>query len=581
MIQPASAAVSSAPSPARETTHDTSDAAASNADGGGVGTLPVSRRVLALVIAVIAAHALLAWHVRARGIFTSGDDAAYLLLGRALRALSYREVQFIGEPIAARFPPGYPAVLAILGPFGDRLGVIAAAGVAFTASGLIALFDVIRRRWSEQLALLVTAVVAVNPAVVANAGAIASEGMFTAATLWALWAADRSDHGERRGFVAGAAAIIAAMTRSAGVTVPVSLGLHWLFRRRYRLATTLALASALTVGVWLAWTAVAPKREVRRSYIDDAVNIRSGDGTMLGTLVARITTNVATYGGQALPSELHLPLSRRTQVDNLAWVALLIGLGLTGAASAWRRWNTAAIWTVVYAGLLTVWPFTLPRFLHPALPVIIAFVLIGAWTIGQRFARSKGTATIGAATTGALLAAYGLGGSAQLVSQAVACDRARVDCAPPASLDYLDAAKYLAAHTPSDARLIVPKNATVYYYARRQSAFWDEVIVQDSASFLPFLERNGVGYVLITPVYSDQLTLARLALTHCTHFDLVQAFSPETIILMRRETPSAERDTPACRAAARAASRAAVRDSGDDADTFRIVDYGDTVRIVD
>ena len=270
MTQSASAAARNAPPSAREVTLDNTETAAFGVDGDGVAAAPLSTRVLVLVASVIVAHALIAWQVRARGVFTAGDDAAYLLLGRALRAFSYREVQFIGEPVAARFPPGYPAVLAFLGAFGERLGVIAAVGIAFSASGLIALFDVIRRRWSAHLALLITAVVAVNPAIVANASAVASEGMFTAATLWALWAADRTDHGERRGLAAGASAIIAAMTRSAGVTVPVALGLHWLIRRRYRALTILALTSALTVGVWLAWTTFAPRREVRRSYIDDA-----------------------------------------------------------------------------------------------------------------------------------------------------------------------------------------------------------------------------------------------------------------------------------------------------------------------
>ena len=557
MTQSASAAASNAPPSARKVTLDNQDTAAFGVDGDGVAA-PMSNRVLVLVAGVIVAHALIAWQVRARGIFTSGDDAAYLLLGRAVRAFSYREVQFIGEPVAARFPPGYPAVLALLGAFGERLGVIAAVGIAFSASGLVALFDVVRRRWSSHLALLITAVVAVNPAIVANAGGVASEGMFTAATLWALWAADRSDHGERRGLAAGASAIIAAMTRSAGVTVPIALGVHWLIRRRYRAVIILALTSALTVGVWLAWTTFAPRREVRRSYIDDAVNIRSGDGSMGGTLVSRVTTNAFTYGSQGLPNQLGLPLSRGTRVDNFAWVALLGVLGFAGMAAAWRRWNAAVVWTVVYTGLLLVWAFTLERFLQPALPLVIAFVLIGAWTAGTRLWRARPRwATAGAAATGALLAACGLSGTTKLVAAAVACDRARVDCAPPESLDYVDAAKYLATHTPPDARLIVPKNATVYYYAPRKSAFWDEVITQDSASFLPFLEHNEIRYILSTPVYSDQLTVARLALIHCTHFDLVRAFSPATLMLMRRETPPADTNTPACRALGRLAARAA------------------------
>ena len=525
---------------------------------------PIAPRTLAFLIALLAAHALLAYQMRARGIFTFGDDAAYLLLSRALRAFSYRELQFIGEPIAARFPPGYPGLLAVLGIFGENLRLISVVGIAFSVSGLWALFDVVRRRWSSELALLVTAVVAVNPMLVMNAGAIATEGVFTALVLWSLWAADRTDHGERRSIAATAAAIAGAMTRSAGVTLPLALGAHWLWRRRYRRVAMLALASAVTVGAWLAWTTVAPRREFRRSYIDDAVNVRSGDGSMVGTLVQRVSRNVVAYAGSALPTELALPVTRTTRLDNLGWIALLGTLALVGAVSAWSRWNAAVIWAAGYSALLIIWAFTLERFLQPLLPVFIAFVLIGAWNIGARLrSRSTQLAAMPALAVGALLAGSGLVGSARVSAQAADCDRTRTACAPAGSLDYVDAAMYIAKNTPTDARLVVPKNATLYYFAPRQSVFWDELIVQDSASFLPFLERNGVRYVLTTPIYSDHLTLVRLALAHCNEFDLVRAFAPETLLLVRRQAPG-ERNSRACRALARAEARADAR--GDDAD---------------
>ena len=523
----------------------------------------LTRRVTILLAGILIGHICLAWQVRARGIFTAGDDAAYLLLSRALRAFSYRELQFIGNPVAARFPPGYPSLLAVLGLFGEHLELIAGVGIAISASGLLALFDVVRRRWSGQIALLVTAVVAVNPAVVTNAGAIASETLFGSLTLWSLWAADRTDHGERRAVAGGALAIAAAMVRSAGVTLPLALGAHWLLRRRFRFVIVFAVASALTVGAWLAWTTLAPKREVRRSYIDDAVAIRSGDGSMINTIAHRVATNASTYGGQALPMELHLPLTSRTRVDNVAWVAVLGVLGVAGLLSAWRRWNAAVVFAATYAALLLVWAFMLERFVEPVLPLVIAFVLVGAWTLGHRLTNDGRGGAVLAGAMGVILTFGALRVDGRLVADALACDRSRVDCAPPASLDYVDASIYAATHTPPGARFVAPKNATLYYYAPRQSAFWDEVIVQDQKSFLPFLDRKGVRYLLMTPVYSDQLTLARLALAHCTQFDVVRTFSPETMILARRATPSGP-DSPACRTLSRAVIHAtANQDSGD------------------
>ena len=520
----------------------------------------LTRRVTLLLIALLGAYAMLAWQLRARGVFTFGDDAAYLLLSRSLRAFSYREVQFIGEPVAARFPPGYPAILAIAGVFGERLGVISAVGIAMSVSGLWAMFDVIRRRWSAELGLLVTAVVAVNPTFARDAGAIASEGPFIALVLWSLWAADRCESGARRGMLAGATAIMAAMARTAGVTLPLALGVHWLLRRRIRAVVALALASALTVGAWLAWTTFAPRREVRRSSIDAAAVVQAPGRSLPSAVVHRVTTNTMTYLAQMAPDELALPLVKRTRIDNLVWVILIVTLAGAGAASAWRRWNAAVVWVALYALLLAVWPYYVERFLEPLLPLLIAFMIIGAWAIASVPWRSWRWPVVAPAAVGAALAGLSLGRNADAVASAADCDRNRVSCAPAESLDYVDAALYAAIHTPPGARFVAPKNATLYYFAPRQSVFWDEVIAQDSASFVPFLERNQVRFLLVTPVYYQQLALVRLASTHCTRFDLVKAFSPETMILQRRDDATAP-DTPACRALARLEARIADRET--------------------
>jgi len=514
-------------------------------------------RHLTLLAALLTAHALLAWTVRQRGIFTFGDDASYLLLSRSLRALSYREIQFVGEPIAGRFPPGYPALLAVLGSvFGERLDVIAVAGILLSICGLVALFDVVRRRWSPGLALLVTAVVAVNPVLVSNAGATASETMFTTLALWTLWAVDRADPlgahtppGARKAVGSGALAIATALTRSAGVTLGLALGLHWLYRRRHRRVVILGVTGMLTVGAWLAWTVVAPRREVRRSYVDDAINVRVDSSSFGQTLIHRLATNTSTYVGQSILTELHLPVTKRTQLDNVAWVAVLGTLLLAGLWSAWRRWNIVVWYVATYSLLLAAWTWVIERFLDPIIPLVLALVLIGARVIGARV-RAGWLLPV---ATGVVLAGCALIGDARLVERAEACDRARVECAEPASIDFVDAATYIGQHTPAGSRIIAPKAGTLYYFARRQSLFWDEVISRDTASFPVLLRDDSVSYILTTPVFSDHHTLLRLALHECATLDLVRAFSQQTLLLAVRPDRAADEDRgQACRALARA-----------------------------
>jgi hypothetical protein len=505
-----------------------------------------------LLAALLASHALLAWVLRQQAILDGGDDSAYLLLARGLRRFSYREVQYVTDAVAARFPPGYPALLSVSSLGGEHFGLIALAGILVSVSGLYALFDVVRRRWSADLALLVTAPVAANPALALNAGMVASESLFTALTLWTLWAAARVDDGEKRGAIACAAAIGAAMTRSAGVTLIAAVGLHWLIGRRFRLLTGFALASALTVGAWLGWTAFAPQREVRRSYVDDAVNVRVGNESFAAMLIRRATDNVAAYATHDIIGELGLPVTSRTKLDNVAWLGLIVSLGAVGMLALLSRWRAAALYLGTYGALLVIWAFNLARFLQPLLPFVVAAIVVGAWTLGN-WLRPSGKWGMGAAAAiGLVFSAMAIRGDVARVERALDCERTFAACARPAGLDFLNAARESATLAPPGSRFVTPKAATFYYYSGHKGVYWDEVITQDSASFLPFLERNGVRYVLATPVYSDYRTVLRLTAAHCTEFDLLKAFSRYTLLLSRRDTTS-DRNTRACRAIDRAA----------------------------
>ena len=516
-----------------------------------------------LLTALLVGHGLLAWQLRPRGIFTFGDDAAYLLLSRALQAFTYREAYYVGNPVAARFPPGYPAFLAVLtAPAGEHLGLISFAGILVSIAGLVLLFDVVRRRWSTELALLVTAAAAVNPVVLENAGTVMSETLYTTLTLASLWAADRAvgcrdgrERGTRAAVAAGGLVIAAAMTRTVGVTLIGALGIHWLLRRRYRWVMVFGAAATVTVGAWLAWTVVAPAREVRRSYVDDAVNVRAGDGSLGNTMVERLKGNIVTYSGQFIITELALPVSRRTRLDNVGWVLAIGALLTLGLVSAWGRWNAVVWYLGAYGALLVVWAWPIERFLGPILALVIALTVIGAGVASSVLARNR--RWLPPAIVTIALAGFALIEDTRLVTRALECDRARVDCALPWELDFVDAATYLASHSTPDARVITPKAATVYYHSKRQALYWDEVVNLPLDSLDGFLRQERVSHIITTPVYSDGETIVRLSRRDCARLDLVRAFSPQTLLLaVRPEGAPPVTQSAACRALERAETRA-------------------------
>jgi hypothetical protein len=543
---------------------------------------PLGRTTAVLLASLLAGHALLAWQLRARGIFTLGDDAAYMLLSRSLRAFSYRELQFVGEPIAARYPPVYPALLALCSSvFGERLNVVALVGIVFSVSGIWALFDVVRRRWSARTGLVVAALVAVNPAVLEYVGLPMTETVFTSLVIWTLWVADRANDlsgSERsrpglRWFPEGcgiAVSVLAALTRSAGVTLPISLFVHWVWRRQWRAATALALSATIVVGGWLAWTSLAPKRDMRLSYIDDVVRPGSADVAKLDgssgrageapsfakTIANRLAYNVPTYVAQVSLTMLPVPVIRGTVVDNVLWVLVLGGLFLVGWVSAWNRWQVASIYIAGYCALLAIWPYMVDRFLVPIVPLGLAFIAIGADRVSSRL---RARPDIPLAVFAAPLIVFAVQADGALVEKASECDRARVDCARPISLDFVDAARAARTFTPATARFITPKGGTFYFHSGRQSVFWEETIRQDSASFLSYLRRGGVTHVVATPVYGDYVTVLALVGHYCAQFAVARSFSPHTAILeFRGREATANEGNRACNFVRRALATEAV-----------------------
>ncbi|MGE0554787.1 MAG: glycosyltransferase family 39 protein [Gemmatimonadales bacterium] len=491
-----------------------------------------------LLAVVLLVHVALAWLGRPPGITTGQDDAQYLMLGQSLRQGGYHELFRVDLPVHALYPPGYPALLALWGwPTGDRFDALVGLSVLLSVTSLLLLHRILRRRLDETTALVSVALLAVSPLLVRIAGSINSEIALVAASVAALFclsrAADESGRpAETRWLVlAGAAAIYAALSRVVGVTLLAAVALHWALERRWRAVGWLTLAGALTVGAWLAWTAVAPDQHVGVSYASD-LTAGINENPWVDPLPGRIPHNLEFYARSFLTT-LSVPNLQATALDwtlGLAVAALLLVLGLRRLSEAWRP---GALYATLCGGLLAVWTFTESRYLTPLLVVLLPAVVTGAHAVARRVvARQSWPVAL------VLLALFGGAAfrrSAAAAARNASCERSAAmpaaRCVTPGQAAYFDALRWIERETPPNAVILSAKYAPLYYYTGRKTPSYRGALSRGSDGILPFLDSLGVRHILFTGllVSEHNRLIPRLA-ANCRRLAIERHFAPRVYL---------------------------------------------------
>jgi 4-amino-4-deoxy-L-arabinose transferase-like glycosyltransferase len=510
---------------------------------------------IALILLVL--HAALAWLNRAFAAGLWHDESHYMLLARSLRRFRYEDYFLLGSPVHAQYPPGLAALFALLSlPFGEHPDVLIAALVLCSVGMLALLYDIIRRRSGSGIALAVLALCAFNPELLLFAGHPVSESAYLLLATLALWAVVREPAarpGAERAWlwpsVAILAALAAAMTRMVGVTVVAAIFLVWLLERRFRRAVVLAAAGSMAVGGWLLWSILAPEKLPGRSYVVDATLSQHGTEQspygLLGTLTRRIATNVPAYGLRHLPKDLPQPtlvsivkraapasLSPDTviAVDKVASLFLLV-LAVVGSYVVWKQARVVILYLILYLALLAVWPFHLPRFLMPAVPIIVWVIMAGAVTLARQRLWLR---PLPFAVAGGILA-IALARDLSNLRDSARCDRRRARTSPACfgevERGFFTAMDFIRRSTPDSAVFLTSTDAQVGYFANRRTVFAPAVARRDPATILDGLRARGVEYILLTPVRPPREQLVTLFQQKCGELEVMKEFPAITLAL--------------------------------------------------
>jgi hypothetical protein len=525
-------------------------------------------------LAFLALHAALAWVLRDPGVLTGQDDAHYLILAESLKDFQYRDLFRVDAPLHSRYPPVFPAILAgwsflVGGRFDDFI----ALNIAFATAALAVFYRAVARVWSRPLALACLAPSALIAEQVLRPGILWSESAYAFFSLLALGALAGPSATAGRTVLAGAGALLAALTRSIGVTLVAAVAVPWILERRKVRAGVFLGAAAMTVGAWLLWTALAPEQHIGRSYMRDltlAPPAADSPG-LLATLVSRVLTN-SHYYLSALGYHLAAPNLRGTGVDNLVVGALLIALIGWGVLELIRQWRPAALYLPFYGGVLLLWPWLHGRFLFVVLPLLFLATLLGlgragetltAWWGRSREGWEGERAATGLRASRVVMAAFALAstawGSARTASVLLekrTCPRSLeppgASCLPPDVASYFQALAYIERRTPPAAVLLSVTPEPTYYYTERRSPPLDDALQQHREGFLPFLRAFGTDYVLLGSLQpADVGRLTEQLEASCSELALERAFPPRTFLFRVRERGEA-RAEDGCQAVAEA-----------------------------
>jgi hypothetical protein len=345
-------------------------------------------RTLAFIAVAVVALATGLAVVDALPVGVVADDSMYVILARSLATgQGYRFLNVPGLPAATHFPPGYPALLALVSfvapPFPDSVVIFKAINAAFLAIASVRIATLLQRRMNVGLAWAVAAglLTAVSIPLLVLSSMVLSELAFLALVLALLPALEQlvdERASPARAIALGAGIALAALVRSHGIVLLPAVLLPLAAKRRWRDGALVAASTVALLAPWQLWVArhtgalPAPMLGMYDSYTAWWLRgVRDMGPSMVSATLAKTIPETAT-----MLAQLFSPM--RAGGAHLVTLVALTVLASIGVAASWRRMPVTLAFLGGYLAIVLVWPFATARFVWGVWPLLLALALLGA-----------------------------------------------------------------------------------------------------------------------------------------------------------------------------------------------------------
>jgi len=343
---------------------------------------PDDWRLGAAIAALIALIGIAAANRHIAGIYH--DDGIYLASARSIAENgSYRLIDVPGAPLATKYPPLYPLLLAavwrVAPDFPGNLALLKAVNALLLAGiGLLAYLWTGRLGYHSQMVRTAAALMtAFSPGLFWFSDMALSEPLFVLLLMGMLVVAnERSDSAAetsgQRLFWLGVLGALAALTRTIGVAAIAAAAWHIWRRDGWRKAALVLAPGLVAAGAWIAWCAVAaPQGGYLLDYYlkyEPSIWSRIREAPMVG--IRMLALNLRYYALVA-PEGLGLPGWALT-----ALAAVLAAMSVRSRADR-RRLSLALTLGMFYLAILLGHPLPIERYLAPLIPIVIAAAGLG------------------------------------------------------------------------------------------------------------------------------------------------------------------------------------------------------------
>jgi hypothetical protein len=319
----------------------------------------------------------------------TNDDGMYVILAKSIATgHGYHWIHLPGAPSATHFPPGYPALLALLWwlvpGFPANLVLFKLANAFFLAIAAAGTFLFATRRlaMSDAGAALLTFAATLGIPTLTLSTIVMSEMLFLALLIPALLLAEGAMRIEGatvpEAVTLAILAGLATLVRSHGIALVAAILFLLCARRQLRSAAIFGGITLAILAPWQIWVSLhsavvpLPMRGNYESYgAWFASGLRADGAALVGRTVLRTSGELAgmleALVSPSMPAAVHL----------LA-LLVLIGISALGARELWRRASVSAAFVGLYLAIVVFWPFAPTRFVWGIWPLVMLLPVLGA-----------------------------------------------------------------------------------------------------------------------------------------------------------------------------------------------------------
>jgi hypothetical protein len=386
---------------------------------------PAGFAFLVLLALACALCALYYWRGLTSYAGPNYDDVVYLVMGKALATgHGYRMIALPEAPFQVAYPPGYPALLALVWTlfptWPDNIFAFKAVNIVAALAASLGIYYLVTRvyRGSRLKGLLTATLTALSTGVIDLMDLTMSELVFMALVVGALcviepgfFAIASPSHPPspaktlRTVIIAGLLVAVVMLTKALGVTLAIAAGLWLLLRGRFTAAAGFALVVVLGNAPWQLWVRLtkASGAPVTWDYMAWVQQHTGGFNPLL--LLHNVADNVPEVLTITFPlmlanitgsETLQRPLERFGLAPALVWLGYgAIAIAILGlVATARRSLRVYHLYVVCFLALALAFPWEPSRYTITLMPFLAYGYVEGCWLLGRVRPRALGKALL-------------------------------------------------------------------------------------------------------------------------------------------------------------------------------------------